>query len=34
MLVAAKQGVDPKSIMNPGVLVDPKGFKNKHWMDT
>ena len=34
MLVAAKQGIDPKSIMNPGVLVDPKGFKHKHWMDT
>ena len=33
MLVSAKEGVDPRSIMNPGVLIDPKGKKYKHWME-
>ena len=33
MLVSAKEGVDPRSIMNPGVLIDPKGKKHKHWME-
>ncbi|GIT32987.1 MAG: hypothetical protein Ct9H300mP3_05180 [Gammaproteobacteria bacterium] len=33
MLVSAKEGVDPGSIMNPGVLIDPKGKKYKHWME-
>lgn len=33
MLVATKTGVDPRSIMNPGVLIDPKGKKHKHWME-
>jgi len=33
MLISAKQGVDPRSIMNPGVLIDPRGKTYKHWMN-
>ena len=33
MLVSAKEGIYPMSIMNPGVLIDPKGKKYKHWME-
>ena len=33
MLVAAKAGIDPNSIMNPGVLIDPKDIKIPNWME-
>ena len=33
MLLAAKEKVDPNSILNPGVLIDPKGYSHKHWME-
>ena len=33
MLVSAKEGIDPRSIMNPGVLIDPKEKRHKHWME-
>ena len=32
MLWAAKQKIDPNSILNPGVLFDPKGYSHEHWM--
>ena len=33
MLLAAKEKIDPNSILNPGVLIDPKGYSHKHWME-
>ena len=32
VLVAAKSSLDPKGIMNPGVLIDPEGKTIKNWM--
>ena len=32
MLVSAKESIDPKGIMNPGVLIDPANIKIDHWM--
>ncbi|MBM22998.1 MAG: FAD-binding oxidoreductase, partial [Gammaproteobacteria bacterium] len=33
MLTAAKSSVDPRSIMNPGVLIDSGKGKIGHWME-
>ena len=33
MLSAAKKEVDPSSILNPGVLIDPDNKKIKNWMN-
>ena len=33
MLTAAKASVDPRSIMNPGVLIDSGKGKIGHWME-
>jgi hypothetical protein len=33
MLTAAKLSVDPRSIMNPGVLIDSGKGKIGHWME-
>ena len=32
VLVAAKSSLDPKGIMNPGVLIDPEGKNISNWM--
>ena len=32
VLVSAKSTLDPKGIMNPGVLIDPEGKKISNWM--
>ena len=32
MLQVAKKKVDPNSIMNPGVLIDPEDRVINHWM--
>ena len=32
VLKSAKATLDPKGIMNPGVLIDPKGKKIENWM--
>jgi len=31
-LVSAKSSLDPKGIMNPGVLIDPADKTIKNWM--
>ena len=33
MLTAAKSSVDPRSIMNPGALIDSGKGKIGHWME-
>ena len=32
VLISAKSTLDPKGIMNPGVLIDPKGKSINNWM--
>ena len=32
VLKSTKATLDPKGIMNPGVLIDPKGKKIENWM--
>ena len=32
VLISAKSTLDPKGIMNPGVLIDPEGKNIKNWM--
>ena len=32
VLVSAKSSLDPKGIMNPGVLIDPEGKTIENWM--
>ena len=32
VLVAAKSSLDPKGVMNPGVLIDPEGKNISNWM--
>jgi alkyldihydroxyacetonephosphate synthase len=32
VLISAKSTLDPKGVMNPGVLIDPQGKSIKNWM--
>ena len=32
VLISAKSTLDPKGVMNPGVLIDPKGKSINNWM--
>ena len=32
VLISAKSTLDPKGVMNPGVLIDPQGKTIKNWM--
>jgi len=33
VLISAKSSLDPKGIMNPGVLIDPEGKNISNWME-
>ena len=32
VLISAKSALDPKGVMNPGVLIDPQGKSINNWM--